>query len=314
MSSPFSRDYRFNHYGSYLKSRFGFPLFKIMVDGGFTCPNRDGTKGFGGCIYCNNDAFSAGVVGKGLSIKDQVEGSLKAKEGKKRYRNARFLVYFQSYTNTYGEVSHLKKVYREALVSDRIAGLVIGTRPDCIDRNVASLLKDLSGETYIAVELGVQSLSDEVLTLVNRGHGIDHFSKAAKILREEGIETGVHLIYGLPGDSKSNFLSAARLLGKEGVSLVKLNHIRVVRNTALAQIWKKGEFSPPSYDDYFQSVCDFIELLSPDITLARLISTTPEKYLLAPKWNVGSGRFIEEVNGELEKRGTYQGSAWEGKG
>ncbi len=307
MDGQFSGGYRYNHYGWYLRGRFGRRVFKIMVDGGFTCPNRDGAKGEGGCIYCNNEAFTVGIIGEGNSVSFQVNAALREKEGKKKYRDARFLVYFQKYSNTYGDVAYLERVYREALVSERIAGIVIGTRPDCIDGDVVTLLGRLGRETYLSVELGLQTVDDRVLSRVNRGHGFDDFIRAAALLKDAGIEFGAHLIYGLPGDSRESFIEGAKRVSDAGVSLVKLNHIHVVRDTELEEMWREGSFTPPTYDEYLAAVCDFLENLSPDATVARLIGTTPGKYLLAPKWEKGSAGFIQDVSGELNRRGTYQG-------
>jgi radical SAM protein (TIGR01212 family) len=308
MNADLFGGYRFNHYGRYLRERFGQRVYKIMVDGGFTCPNRDDTKGQGGCIYCNNEAFTVGIIGGGNSVSFQVKEALGKKEGKKKFRDARFLVYFQKYSNTYGDVAYLEKVYREALVSEKIAGIVIGTRPDCIDEEIVALLGTLAGETYLSVELGLQTVDDRVLSRVNRGHGLDDFFRATELLGDSGIEFGVHLIYGLPGDSRENFIEGARKVSDAGASLVKLNHIHVVRETELEKMWREGRFTPPTYQEYLAAVCDFLEHLSSDATVARLIGTTPEKYLLAPKWDKGSAGFIQDVSGELERRGTYQGA------
>lgn len=310
MEMDFIGEYRFNHYGRYLRERFGQRLHKIMVDGGFTCPNRDGAIGRGGCIYCNNEAFTVGIIGEGNPVSFQVLAALREKEGKKKYKNAGFLVYFQKYSNTYGDVGYLERVYREALVSEKIVGIVIGTRPDCIDEKIVRLLGALGQETYVSVELGLQTVSDRVLAMVNRGHGYDTFRKAAELLRDAGIDFGVHLIYGLPGDSGENFIDGAGKVSDEGASLVKLNHIHVVRDTELERMWRMGTFVPPGYDEYLGAVCDFLERLSPAVTVARLIGTTPEKYLLAPRWEKGSAGFIQDVNRELERRGTYQGARW----
>lgn len=302
--------YRFNHYGRHLRERFGNRVYKIMVDGGFTCPNRDGMKGAGGCIYCNNDAFTVGIICGGSPVSIQVKAALMEKEGRKRYKNARFLVYFQKYTNTYGDVQSLEDIYREALVSEKIAGIVIGTRPDCIDGDIVRILGSIAQDTYISVELGLQTVNDRVLALVNRGHGYEEFENAARLLREAGIEFGVHLIYGLPGDSLEHFIAGAGKISEEGATLVKLNHIHVVRNTELEKWWNEGRFVPPSYDEYLSAVCDFLEYLSPETTIARLIGWSPEKFLLAPKWEKGSAGFIQDVIRELETRGSYQGMRW----
>jgi len=303
-------EFRFNHYGTYLREKFGGPVYKIMVDGGFTCPNRDGTKGTGGCIYCNNAAFTVGIIGCENPINQQVLDALREKKKRKRYRNARFLVYFQKYTNTYAPYEVLREKYESALLSEDIVGIVIGTRPDCVDEGVLDVLSSLAEKTHVSVELGLQTVSDDVLGLINRGHTVADFTRAAKLLRERGIEFGVHMIYGLPGDTRENFIEGARVISREGAALVKLNHIHVVSGTRLEEEWRKGRFSTPSLQEYLGAVCDFLEHLSPDVTVARLISTTPPQFLLAPKWNVGSGQFVEMVNSELAARGTRQGVRW----
>lgn len=307
-------EFRFNHYGTYLKKTFGGRVFRITVDGGFTCPNRDGTVGVGGCIYCNNDAFSAGITAPHLPVADQVRLALEEKRGKKRYRGARFLVYFQKYTNTYAPPDVLEKLYESALVGEEIVGIVVGTRPDCIDGEIARVLKKLSEKTHVSVELGLQTTSDEVLKRINRGHTFEDYLKASDLLAREGVEFGVHLIYGLPGDTRENFLKGADEVSRTGASLVKLNHIHVVRDTELERAWRRGEFSPPSFEEYLEAVCDFLERLSPSVVVARLISTTPPELLLAPRWEVGSARFVTMVNEELERRGTRQGALFEEEG
>ena len=312
MAPPFRGGrFLFNHYGTYLKGKFGGPVYKLMVDGGFTCPNRDGSKGSGGCIYCNNNAFTAGNMDGSLSVSEQVLSALEREEGKKRYGKAKYLVYFQKYSNTYGDLTTLAKLYRESFVSPRVSGIIIGTRPDCLTEEIVSLLTEISRERYVSVELGLQSISDEVLKNINRGHGIGEFRRAAELLRSSGIEVGAHLIYGLPGDFRENFLASGKVLAEEGISILKVTQIRVVRGTLLEMMWRGGEFVPPRYEEYLYALCDFIELLPPEIVLARLIGATPPGLLLAPDWSVGGGAFLEEVNRELARRGTRQGSRFE---
>lgn len=273
---------------------------------GFTCPNRDGTKGTGGCSYCNNESFTEGVLFPDRPVEEQVRRTISGSGRLKAFR--RLLVYFQPYTNSYAPAEVLERTYRAAFCHPDVAGIVVGTRPDCLDAPVLDLLEGISRERYVSVELGLQSVSDAVLTGINRGHTVRDFEDAAAALRRRGIDVAAHLIYGLPGDTKEGFVSAADFLSGLGIQGVKLHHLHVVAGSGLEGPWKRGEVRVPEYGEYVSVCADFLERLSPEVAVLRLMGTAPREMLLAPLWNKGSRDMSHDVAAELTRRGTWQGS------
>ncbi|GAB4364440.1 MAG: TIGR01212 family radical SAM protein [Deltaproteobacteria bacterium] len=312
MRYPLHPDLRFHNYATYLRRRIGEAAVRISVDAGFTCPNRDGTLGTGGCLYCNNEAFTPGILYPGLPVEEQV---LRTIHSPGRHRSSRrLLVYFQKYTNSYAPPEELDRIYRSAFCHPDVAGIVIGTRPDCLGPAALDLLEEIARDRYVSVEIGLQSVSDEVLARIGRGHTVETFRAAVRELRRRGIDTGVHLIYGLPGDTRENFLAAADLLSDLEVQGVKLHHFHVVAGSGYEKIWRNGGVPVPTYDEYLRACVDFLERLSPEVAVLRLMGSAPDDLLLAPRWEKGSREMAQDVAAELLRRGTWQGIARERRG
>jgi radical SAM protein (TIGR01212 family) len=276
------------------------------VETGFTCPNRDGSRGTGGCLYCNNESFTGRVLHPGLPVEEQVHRTIASHPRLKAFR--RLLVYFQPYTNTHAPPEELERVYRAAFCHPDVAGIVVGTRPDCLGPRVLDVLAGIAREKYVSVEIGLQSISDAVLFGINRGHTVREFTEAVAAVRRRRIDAAVHLIYGLPGDTRENFVAAAGVLSDLGVQGVKLHHLHVVSGSGLEALFRRGEVRVPEYGEYVGSCADFLERLSPEIAVLRLMGAAPPKMLLAPLWEKGSREMSRDVAAELERRGTWQGS------
>jgi uncharacterized protein len=302
---------RFHNYASFLRRRLGGPAARISVEAGFTCPNRDGTRGTGGCLYCNNESFTEGVLFPGLPVKEQVRRTIASHARLKAFR--KLLVYFQPYTNSHAPPEELERTYRAAFCHPDVVGIVVGTRPDCLGSAVLDVLEGIARERYVSVEIGLQSISDDVLAGINRGHTVQEFMEAVPAARKRGIDVAVHLIYGLPGDTRENFVAAAGILSDLGVQGVKLHHLHVVSGSRLEAPFRRGEVRVPGYGEYVGACTDFLERLCPEIAVIRLLGTAPREMLLAPLWGKGSREMSRDVAAELQRRGTWQGSLREEK-
>jgi len=303
---PIHPDLRFHNYASYLRRRLGETAVRISVDGGFTCPNRDGTRGTSGCFYCDNDSFTGGILFPGLPVEEQVRRTILSPG---RHRNARrLLVYFQRYSNSYAPPEELDRLYRAAFCHPDVAGIVVGTRPDCLGEEVLDVLEGIGRSGYVFVEIGLQSKSDAVLARVNRGHTVAEFVAAVAAVRARGIDAGVHLIYGLPGDTRENFVETANFLSELDVQGVKLHHFHVVAGSAMAREWERGTVRVPEYGEYVSACADFLERLSSEIAVLRLIGQAPPGRLIAPLWEKGGREMAQDVAAELARRGTWQGA------
>jgi len=303
---PVHPDLRFHNYASYLRKRLGEAAVRISVDGGFTCPNRDGTRGTGGCAYCDNDSFTGGIRFPEMPVEEQVRRTILSPG---RHRNARrLLVYFQRYSNSYASPEELDRMYRAVFCHPDVAGIVVGTRPDCLSREVLDVLEGIGRSGYVFIEIGLQSKSDAVLARINRGHTVAEFVHAVGAVRARGLEAGVHLIYGLPGDTRENFVETAGFLSGLDVQGVKLHHFHVVEGSAVAREWERGSVKVPEYREYVCACADFLERLSPDIAVLRLIGESPPGRLIAPLWRKGGREMAQDVAAELARRGTWQGA------
>ena len=298
---------RFNDYSSFIKNKFGGRVQKISVNVGLTCPNRDGTKGTGGCIYCDNTAFTPAYCNAADNITEQLR---KGREFfSRKYPDMRYIAYFQSYTNTYAPVETLEALYREA-VDNGIVGLIIGTRPDCINTELLDMLARINQIVPVAVELGMESTSDRTLELINRHHTWADSVKAAEMCANHGLQTGAHLILGLPGETEADFLEHARRVSALPLKTLKLHQLQIISGTPLAAIWQKNpDFVRPfSLNDYIATVVAFLEHLSPDIVVERFVSVSPAEKVIAPRWNrMKNFEVVALIDKELERRGTWQG-------
>ncbi len=281
---------------------------KVPVDGGFSCPNRDGTLSRTGCIYCSNRSFSPFYVGNGSSIAEQLQAGIAFY--RHRYGCDRFLAYFQTYSGTWAPAETLKNRYLEALLNPEIEGLVIATRPDCIDETTVELLADLGKRTFLRIELGVESFNDRVLQAANRCHNVASTFKALQLLKHAGIETCIHLIFGLPEEDDRCPEKSANIVSETGAVLVKLHHLQVVAGTTLAGMLERQEISLQlhSLDSFLEVAARFVSHLSPSIYLERFINRVPPEYLVAPRWGgITEAGFQGQLNEFLCRHGLYQG-------
>jgi radical SAM protein (TIGR01212 family) len=299
---------RYRSFGRYMKEKFGSTVYKVNVDAGFTCPNRDGTLGVTGCIYCNNDSFRPNSCKPALSISEQVRNGVA--HVAKRYKASRFIVYFQPYTNTYAPVEELEAIYREALSIPSVMGLAIGTRPDAVDDDKLSMLSALSRDYFILIEYGLQSVYDRSLEFIHRGHDYQAFLKAVELSRGRGIHIGAHIIAGFPTETREETLAMAEEVSLLPIEFLKVHQLQIIKDTPLAQIFKEDPFFTYGYDDYVGFIADFLERLSPEIVMQRLFATAPDSILVAPLWGRNRHQILRDIEKTLESRDSWQGKKY----
>jgi len=298
-------DKRYNQYSEHLKKKFGVKVYKITLDAGFSCPNRDNTISSGGCIFCDDGGSFSQAHSNLLTIEEQIEVGVETLS--KRFKAKKFMSYFQAYSNTYKPVSELEKIYTSALKHPDIVGLSIGTRPDCVDDEKLKLIATFKDDYYTWVEYGLQSIHDKTLRAINRGHDFDCFLKAYEKTKKQGINVCAHVILGLPGESKDDMLQTAQKLADLKVDGVKIHMLCALENTQLSNLYKAGKISFMSEEDYIQTVCDFIEILPSTTTIHRLAGNGLRQNLIAPKWLGKKMDCLNKIDRELIKRSSYQG-------
>lgn len=298
-------DLHINSYGSYLRRRFGCRVSKVNVDGGFTCPNRDGTKGTGGCIYCDNASFSPDGTKAVIPLERQMAEGMAWH--RRRLGSEKFIVYFQKFTNTYAPVKKLRELYSLALAHPDVVGISVGTRPDALADDALAFLTELARTHYVCVELGLQSMDDAILAWMNRGHGLSDYLRTVERLADRGIEICTHLIYGFPGESRSSFLKTAELISRLPVDSLKIHQLHAVRGTRLAELHGQGKYQPISLDEYIATVCDFLERIPSQVTIQRLYGSAPLDLLVAPGWGLKNNQMWYAIVNELIRRGSWQG-------
>jgi radical SAM protein (TIGR01212 family) len=296
---------RFNSYGSYLRRRFGCRVSKVNVDGGFTCPNRDGTKGTGGCIYCDNRSFSPDATLDTIPIEEQMAAGMAYH--RMRLGSEKFIIYFQKYSNTYGPVEKLRDLYFRALDHPDVVGVSVGTRPDCLSEGALSLLEEIARERYVCLELGLQFMDDRILECINRGHRVAEYREAVGRAAGRGFEICTHLIYGFPGQTRDDFLKTAEEISSLPVDSLKIHQLHAVRGTVLADMYGRGEFVPLGHRDYVAAVCDFLEMIPSRVTIQRLYGSAPLAIRVAPSWDLKNNAMWYSIVHELKRRGTWQG-------
>ncbi|WP_425484219.1 TIGR01212 family radical SAM protein [Desulfobacter latus] len=297
---------RYADYNAYLRNLFGERVQKISVDAGLTCPNRDGTLSRAGCIYCNAKGSGTGAFAKGLSIAQQIEaGKIGAM---KKYKARKFLAYFQSFTNTYAPLEHLKALYDEALSCEGVVGMAVGTRPDCVDQAKIDLLDAYTKDYLIWLEYGLQSVHDATLALINRGHDFKAFKAAVDLVApKKKLNVCAHIILGLPGETRAMMLENAGILGDLGVDGVKIHLLYVVRGTALAKMYGQGRYTPLEQQAYVDLVCDFLERLPKSMIIQRITGDPHADELVAPLWAARYRETFNMIQHTLEARDSYQG-------
>jgi len=296
---------RYNSFGSYIKKRFGTTVYKVNVDAGFTCPNRDGTISTSGCIFCNNNSFRPGSCTSSLSISEQIRNGIAYV--KKRYKAEKFLVYFQPFTNTYAPVDELETLYEEALSEPSVTGLAIGTRPDTVDEEKIALLQALAEKYFILIEYGMQSMYEKTLKFINRGHGYKTFLEAVDLTKDRGIFIGAHIIVGFPTETREEMILMADEISHIPIDFLKIHQLQVVRDTPLAIMYGENPFHVFKYEEYLEFISEFIEKLSPRIILQRLFATAPDDILIAPRWGKSRQEILRDIEKRLEEKETYQG-------
>lgn len=303
---------RYNDYSSFLKNKFTERVQKISLDTGFTCPNRDGSKGVGGCTYCNNNSFNPDYCEPEKSIHQQLEEGVSFFASK--YKAQQYLAYFQAYTNTYADLSLLKKMYTEAVEYPGVIGLVIGTRPDCINEEIVSILEDIAKNHYVSLEFGVESTINRTLEIVNRCHTFEETKAAYELANNRGLHLGAHMILGLPGESREEMLNHAVELSKLPINSLKLHQLQIIKNTLMAFQYKnKPEmFNLFSLEDYLEFITDFVGLLRPDIVIERFSSQSPTDLLIAPYWGgLKNFELVAKVEKRLEEKNSWQGKYYQ---
>jgi len=312
------KDKRYYPFSQFLKERFGCKVYKLPIDAGFTCPNRDGKIGYGGCTYCYNPSFSpptlVNPVDPLTSIlsprgRGNVYAQIKYRKALiKRKKKVKFLAYFQPYTNTYAKKEVLKKLYDEALGDEDIIGLCIGTRPDCVPDEVLDLIESYARDYHVWIEYGLQSIHDKTLLRINRGHNFAQFEDAVKRTQNRDIFICVHIILGLPGETRKGMLETAKVLAKMKLDGIKIHHLQVIRGTPLAENFEKGKFKVFSFEGYVPLICDVLELLPPSITIQRLVGEVlQDEILIAPRWNLNKHEILSAIDQELIRRNSFQG-------
>jgi hypothetical protein len=297
---------RYNAFGPYLRKRFGTVVYKVNVDAGFTCPNRDGTLGVTGCIYCNNSSFRPSKCKPELSIREQIREGVRYLSV--RYRANKFLVYFQPYTNTYAPAVELERLYREALTEPSVIGLAIGTRPDCVDEEKIAMIERLARDYFILIEYGLQSIYDKSLRYILRGHDYRAFLEALNLTKGRGIHLGAHLIVGFPTETREETLAMAEEVSALPIEFLKIHQLQIVKDTVLAEEYLKNPFHTFGYEEYLDFLVDFIERLSPDIVLQRLFATAPDDILIAPLWGKKRQEITRHIEERFADRDAFQGS------
>lgn len=298
---------RYRDFPSFFKTLFAERVQKLSVDGGFTCPNRDGSRGRGGCTYCNNESFNPAYCRLATGIGAQIE------EGKRffarKYSGQKYLAYFQAYSNTYAPLEVLRQRYEEALACEDVVGLVVATRPDAVSEEVLDYLEELARDYYVCVEYGVESADDATLRRINRGHTFAEAETAIRLTADRGITVGAHLIFGLPGESRESMLAGAVRLCDLPIDVLKLHQLQIIRGTRMAEEYMEaaGRFRLYSLEEYLDFVVDVIEHIRPDVYLERFVNQAPEEYLIAPHWGVKNFEFVAKLDKRLRERDTWQG-------
>lgn len=297
----------YKEFGELLKQHFPYKVQKISINAGFTCPNRDGLKGIGGCTYCNNQSFSPGYGGKQRTVTDQLKDGIAFFAHK--YPSMKYLAYFQSYTNTYESTDKLIEKYEEALSYPNVVGLIIGTRPDCMPDELLDYFTELNKRTFLLIEYGLESTLDQTLEFINRGHTFAESMQAIQGTASRGIMTGAHLILGLPHESREDILHHAEIISQLPLTTIKLHQLQLIRGTVMAQQYKEHSewFNLFDVDDYIDLCIDFAEKLNPDFIIERFVSQSPKELLIAPDWGLKNFEFTAKIIKRFKERNTYQG-------
>lgn len=295
----------YKEFGTWLQAELGCKAQKLSVDAGLTCPNRDGTLGRGGCTFCDNRTFNPAYCRQGGSITGQLEAGKRFFS--RKYPTMKYLAYFQSYSNSYGTLSHLKELYEEALRVPDVVGLVIGTRPDCMPDALLEYLEELNRRTFLLVEYGVESANEETLVRVNRGHTFAQARECIIRTAQRGIRVGVHMILGFPWETRSELIRQAQLIASLPITTLKLHQLQVIKGTQLAREYELHPWPLPTAEEYVDLVLEYISHLPPSLVLERFVSQSPPEYVIAPRWGLKNHEFSALVKKAIQKRSTQLG-------
>lgn len=314
MNNPWGHNRRYNAYAPYFKNLFGERVQKISVDAGFTCPNRDGTLGRGGCTYCNTNAFNPSYCNPEKSIEQQVKEGIEFH--KVRYRRAnKYLVYFQPYSNTYAPLEVLKKLYETALSQEGVIGLVIGTRTDCVNEEILDYLKLLSEKYYVVIEFGIESTYNQTLERINRRETFEEARKTIHDAANKGLNIGTHFIFGLPGERREMMMDSVNDINKLPINGIKFHQLQIVEGTAMAKDYKihPGEYDLFSFEEYIDFIIRFTEKLNPKFIIERFAGEVPPRFLAGPGWGlIRNDQINVAIEKEMENRDTWQGKFYSG--
>jgi len=303
------RQKRYYRFSSYLKERFGTRVYKVSIDAGFSCPNKDGTLSSDGCIFCDNRAFSYNTrVDKPRPIQTQIEKGMDF--GRLRYGAEKFIVYFQAYTNTYAPLNILKERYNTVKNFKDIVGISIGTRPDCVNEEILDLIENYSKDYEVWIEYGLQSINENSLKLINRNHTYQDFLKAYDLTKKRNIKVCAHVIIGLPNERKSDIIKTAIELGRLKIDAVKIHPLHIVRGTKLEELYRKGLYKPLEMDEYIALVADFIKYLWRETIIQRISADCPKTMLIAPDWVLNKNKLLNLIDKKLEQEDIYQGQCY----
>ena len=299
----------YNEYSRYLKNLFGCRVQKITLDAGLTCPNRDGSKGEGGCLYCDSKGSGSGAFARLPDIRDQIQEGKRFLRG--RYKAEKFIAYFQSFSNTYAPLPVLEGLYREALEDEEVVGLAVGTRPDCVSPEILELLGSFQKTHLVWVEYGLQSFHPETLSRINRGHTVEDFLAAVAETRRRGLNLCVHVILGLPGEGLGEVLETARRLSGLDIQGLKIHSLYINRDTPLETWFREGRYRPLTQEQYVDWVCRVLEVIPSDWILQRLTGDPNPRELVAPEWALEKGKTLSLIRETLERSGSFQGSRYQ---
>lgn len=295
----------YNDYGAWMRRQFPFRVQKISIDAGFSCPNRDGHISHGGCTFCDNRTFNPSYCQPSKSITEQIT------EGKEffrhKYPDMKYLAYFQAFSNTYATLDTLQRRYEEALSAEDVVGIVIGTRPDCVSDEILNYLESLNQQTFMIVEYGIESVSDDTLHRVNRGHNFECSRRAIIETHNRGILTGAHIILGLPGESAEDNVRQANIISALPIDILKLHQLQIIRGTQLAAEYERQPFNLYTADEYIDLCRRYIERLRPDMVLERFVSQSPKELLVAPKWGLKNYEFANRFVNYMKRMDSWQG-------
>lgn len=296
----------YNDYGTWIRNQFPFRVQKLSVDAGFSCPNRDGSKGRGGCVFCDNRTFNPSYCRSGDGLRQQIEAGKEFFA--RKYSKMKYLAYFQAFTSTYAPLDHLKRLYEEALSVDGVVGLVIGTRPDCVSPALLDYLATLARQTFLVVEYGIESANDATLRLINRGHDFECSRRAIEETAEHGIRTGGHIIVGLPGEDAEESLRQADIISALPLTMLKIHQMQVVKGTALERMFAEKPFHVYTVEEYVRLIAEYVQRLRWSLVLERFVSQSPKEMLIAPQWGLKNHEFADLLDKHMRAIGARQGA------